>query len=158
MAYTLDLKSSAARRESSTLSRGTRFFYCRLSSVVEQCFCKAWVVGSNPTVGSQMSIGFINSTTSKSSLFAYWKVSLNKSDSRLHTSFFSCFAIFTSALNCSILSYKVSYGLTLQSNSQCKGAWHEKAMALFEDSNARSGSLLQLLWEDDIAFAIIALH
>lgn len=27
-------------------------FACRLSSVVEQCFCKAWVVGSNPTVGS----------------------------------------------------------------------------------------------------------
>lgn len=58
MAYTLDLKSSAARRESSTLSRGT-LGLADLAQLVEQCFCKAWVVGSSPTVGSNVPIGAI---------------------------------------------------------------------------------------------------
>ena len=31
---------------------GGRYTYCRLSSVVEQRFCKPLVVGSNPTAGS----------------------------------------------------------------------------------------------------------
>ena len=53
MADTQDLKScDRIDRERSTRSRGTK---SRLSSAVEQLFCKQQVVGSNPTVGSCMS-------------------------------------------------------------------------------------------------------
>ncbi len=58
MAYTLDLKSSAARRESSTLSRGT-FGIAALAQLVEHSLCKRQVVSSNLTSGSNVPIGAI---------------------------------------------------------------------------------------------------